>query len=306
MQGQVPRPSQHEPSLEKPLEAICLKAMAKGAEDRYATPRAMAEDLERWLADEPVTAWREPFSQRARRWARRNRTAVVSLAASVLVALAGTAAVLAVQTQANGRLKQANSELVIANGRVANANAELSAANNREKERFRLAMDAIKLFHGEVSADLLMKESQFDGLRTKLLKGAADFYGRLEDLLEGQTDRESRGELGKAYEQLGRLTVSIGDQTAALAVLGKALDGAQGAGVRAGGGCRVQARRGTQLAGHRLVAANNRRPRRGARLVRGGTDSNRGNRRTSGRDTSRPQRVGKSLPLDRPTALGHW
>ena len=84
-------------------------------------------------------------------------------------------------------------------------------------------MDAIKLFHGEVSEDLLMKEKQFDGLRTKLLKGAADFYGRLEVLLKGQTDRESRAALGKAYVDLAELTGKIGDQTAALAVHRKAL-----------------------------------------------------------------------------------
>ncbi len=53
-------------------------------------------------------------------------------------------------------------------------------------------MDAIKLFHGEVSEDLLMKEKQFDGLRTKLLKARPTSIGRLEGLLKGQTDRESR------------------------------------------------------------------------------------------------------------------
>ena len=34
--------------------------MATEPEDRYATPKALADDLERWMADEPVTAWREP------------------------------------------------------------------------------------------------------------------------------------------------------------------------------------------------------------------------------------------------------
>ena len=84
-------------------------------------------------------------------------------------------------------------------------------------------MDAIKLFHGEVSEDVLMKEKQFEGLRTKLLKGAADFYGRLEELLKGQTDRESREALGKAYVELAELTSKIGDQTKALDVHRKAL-----------------------------------------------------------------------------------
>jgi hypothetical protein len=34
--------------------------MATHPEDRYPTPRALADDLERWMADEPVAAWREP------------------------------------------------------------------------------------------------------------------------------------------------------------------------------------------------------------------------------------------------------
>ena len=32
-------------------------------EDRYASPRALSEDVERWMADEPVSAWREPMAQ---------------------------------------------------------------------------------------------------------------------------------------------------------------------------------------------------------------------------------------------------
>ncbi len=200
--GEFARPRQLDPSIDKALEAVCLEAMATKPEDRYASCRGLAEDLERWAADEPVTAWREPWSRRARRWARRHRTAVTSLAAAVLVALAGTGAVLAVQTRANGRLQQANSEL--------------ARANIREKQRFDLAMEAIKLFHGEVGDDLVLKADQFKPLRDKLLKGAAEFYGKLEGLLKDQLDRASRVSMGNAYFELGDLTQKIGDQVAAL------------------------------------------------------------------------------------------
>ena len=88
--------------------------------------------------------------------------------------------------------KAANDELSIANSKVTEANTNLAAANVRERERFDLAMSAIKLFHGEVSEDLLMKERQFEALRTKLLRGAADFYGKLLVLLKSQTDLKSR------------------------------------------------------------------------------------------------------------------
>ncbi len=208
--GELAAPLRLDPSIDRAIEAICLKAMAKKPEDRYATARAVADDIERWMADEPVTAWREPILRRARRWARRQRTAVTALAASVVVALAGNSAVLAVQTRANDRLQAANIDLRIASGRVAEANSELRAAYVREKQRFNLAMDAIKTFHGEVSEELLMNEKQFERLRTKLLKGGTEFYGRLETLLKRQTDRESRAALGKAYHELGELTGRIG------------------------------------------------------------------------------------------------
>ncbi len=67
-EGQFRRPSLLDPTLDRAMEAICVKAMATQPEDRYGTPRALADDLERWMADEPVTAWQEPLSRRARRW----------------------------------------------------------------------------------------------------------------------------------------------------------------------------------------------------------------------------------------------
>ena len=38
--------------------------MALQPEDRYLTARALAGDLEAWLADEPVSAYREPWTAR--------------------------------------------------------------------------------------------------------------------------------------------------------------------------------------------------------------------------------------------------
>src|SRR5262249_45301688 len=47
------------------LVAVCRKAMALHPTDRYAGPLALAEDLEHWLADEPVSATAEPMTVRA-------------------------------------------------------------------------------------------------------------------------------------------------------------------------------------------------------------------------------------------------
>jgi serine/threonine protein kinase len=59
--GEFAPPRAVGPSIDRALEAICLKAMAMHPEDRYPSGRALAEDIERWTADEPVTAWREPI-----------------------------------------------------------------------------------------------------------------------------------------------------------------------------------------------------------------------------------------------------
>jgi serine/threonine protein kinase len=81
-------------NISRPLEAVCLKAMAFEPEDRYATATELAQDIERWMADEEVTAYQEPLARKLARWGRRNRTVaqsvVVGLAAVVLV-VAGAA-----------------------------------------------------------------------------------------------------------------------------------------------------------------------------------------------------------------------
>ena len=86
-------PRRRDPTIDRPLEAICLKAMSLNPEDRYATSQALADDIERWTAGEPVTAWREPITVRARRWARRHRTPVIAALAASVVAVAALAVV---------------------------------------------------------------------------------------------------------------------------------------------------------------------------------------------------------------------
>jgi eukaryotic-like serine/threonine-protein kinase len=108
--GRFPRPSAIDPSLDKALEAVCSKAMALGPEDRYASPRLLADDIERWMADEPVTAFKEPFSWRARRWAKRNRTVVTAAAVALVLGVFGLSALAVQQMRSNAALKRANDE----------------------------------------------------------------------------------------------------------------------------------------------------------------------------------------------------
>jgi hypothetical protein len=141
--------------------------MALKPADRYGSPRALADDVERWMADEPVTAWREPWTRSLIRWLTRHRVGVTAAGAAMLVALVGTLTVLGVQTRANAALKESNTELAIANTKVTRANTDLAAANERERARFALAQEAIRTFHTGVSEDVLLKQEEFKALRTK-------------------------------------------------------------------------------------------------------------------------------------------
>jgi serine/threonine-protein kinase len=208
--GHFLRPSQLAPSLDKAVEAVCLKAMATQPEDRYPTPKALADDLDRWMADEPVTAWREPFSRRARRWARRNRTAVTAAAVALVGGVVGLTAVLAVQTQAKADLAASLKRETNAKTALAKTNAELTRSQAAVQARYDLAVEAIKTFHTGVSEDFLLKQEQFKEVRDRLLRSASEFYGKLGALLGKESDLASRRALWQANYEVARLTAKVG------------------------------------------------------------------------------------------------
>ncbi len=182
--GDFVPPRQLDPSIDEPLEAICLKAMAHRADNRYPSCGALADDLDRWMADEPVTAWREPSARRARRWAKRNRTAVTAAAMALVAGVVGLSTVLAVQSHAN---------------------AELTRSQAAVQARYDLAVDAIKTFHTGVSEDFLLKQEQFKDVRDRLLKSASEFYGKLGALLGKESDLASRRAVWQANFEVAEL-----------------------------------------------------------------------------------------------------
>jgi tetratricopeptide (TPR) repeat protein len=81
------RPRQVCPTAPAALEAVCLRALAKDPADRYPSAKELAEEVQRWLADEPVRAYREPSTARLGRWARRHRPLVAAAAALLVTAV---------------------------------------------------------------------------------------------------------------------------------------------------------------------------------------------------------------------------
>jgi serine/threonine-protein kinase len=91
--GDFPKPAEVNAAIPKPLSAICVKAMALAPENRYATARDLAEDLECWLSDQEVSAYPESRLEKVSRWVRQNTTKVYAIAGSTLVVVVAAIAI---------------------------------------------------------------------------------------------------------------------------------------------------------------------------------------------------------------------
>ncbi len=172
--GDVRAPREVDPALDEALEAVCTQAMATKPADRYATCRALAEDIERWMADEPVSARREPLSARARRWARHHRTGVTGAAAALLAGLIGLVAVAAVQSRANAALEGKNLQLIAANAATAAAltatqeEQQKTEAALAQSEEARRRVEAVLTFLKDDVLAAARPEGQAGGLGTEV------------------------------------------------------------------------------------------------------------------------------------------
>lgn len=84
IEGEPPLPRTHNARIPYPLELICLKCLEKDPELRYQTASELAEDLERFIAGEPVQAQPGGIRQKFQRWFRRQPALATRLSAIIL------------------------------------------------------------------------------------------------------------------------------------------------------------------------------------------------------------------------------
>jgi WD40 repeat protein len=80
-------PRRLQPKVPRDLETVCLKCLHKDPQRRYGSALALAEDLRRFRAGEPIHARRTPAWERALKWVRRRPAAAALVGVSTLAAV---------------------------------------------------------------------------------------------------------------------------------------------------------------------------------------------------------------------------
>ncbi|HEX7380162.1 MAG TPA: bifunctional serine/threonine-protein kinase/formylglycine-generating enzyme family protein [Pirellulales bacterium] len=151
--GIFPPPREVRPDVPRTLEAICQKAMALDAGDRYATARALAEDIEKWLGDAPVSAYREGCVERGTRWLRKHRTLALAAGATLLLTTIVASAATLLVNRARVQTKQARQQRLL---------TQVELLSNAEAPAIGMILDDLRPFHAEIAPRLRAKLARDD------------------------------------------------------------------------------------------------------------------------------------------------
>jgi serine/threonine protein kinase/Tfp pilus assembly protein PilF len=203
-------PAQLQPKLPRDLQTICLKCLQKSPGSRYPSAEALADDLRRFLAGEPIIARPVGVWERTLKWARRRP----ALAALILVSSLATLTLVLGGLWYNTQLREA---LETAEQRQQEAQRERA----RAEADFQKARDAVDAMLTEVGGKQLAQVPQMEPVRRALLEKALQFYQGF--LQEKSTDPVVRRETARAYDRTAAIYEWLGRRAQAEEPLHQAL-----------------------------------------------------------------------------------
>lgn len=168
--GEFSRPCEVNPLIPRPLEAICLKALAVRPTERYSSPTELSDDIDRWLSDEPVAVCRDSFVVRATRWVRKHQTFSATTAVAALLLIVGGFVYSEVQHTRDQREAQIQKEEQLRLTRIQDRLEATSPLVEQQMNSGRLE-SVISILERE--ANMLAEENVFDDQRLVFEQKAA-------------------------------------------------------------------------------------------------------------------------------------
>jgi serine/threonine protein kinase len=215
-EGGLAPPSRINPHIPRDLETIVMKATARDPASRYASAGELAEDMENFLHDRPVTARRSSSAERLWRWCRRNK------AVSTLGALAATCAIAAIII---GWVAYGVTRRSLAAEAARRAQAE--AAERRADSNVALSLRSFEaIFDQMLPHEAMPPTSSWDepgdrpplppptgprkeqGQDALVLQSVLDFYDRFSQ--QNSTNQTLEAEAAKAYRRVGEIFLRMG------------------------------------------------------------------------------------------------
>jgi serine/threonine protein kinase len=187
------------------LETIVLKAMEKNPAERYATAQELADDLERWLKDEPIRARRPTLLQRGRKWARRHGAVVwaagISLAVLLVTVIVGlTVGLLAVEHQ--------RQKTDLANLALTDEQQRTKDALDREAKRRLQAQQALDTLSSKLIDDWLAMQRVLLPDHKQFLEQALQLYEQF--AVDTGQDEVARAAVAGAHVRVGIIRYVLG------------------------------------------------------------------------------------------------
>ena len=214
-------PRELAPNIPIDLQTICLKALQKEPNKRYATAGEMAEDLRRFLAGEPILARPTPAWERGIKWAKRRPALATAVSvSSVALVTVVTFAFLWLNTQ-----KVAAEEKEIQKDKLYSVEKQAKekafdlkklADDKRQlaEKREVQARVAVKEMLSSVGGQVFRFEPHLEQVRRGLVEKALGFY--LDFLRDSTSDPRLRPAVADTYLLVGSVYKDLGNYEDAL------------------------------------------------------------------------------------------
>ncbi len=171
------------------LATILLKAVAKDPQDRYDTAEELADDLQRFLRDEPILARPATFAQRMQKFVRRHPTGVLSAAVVLTMALVATSFTSMFLSAAYRQVSRQQS--------VADANLQL-------------AVDTVEDLVATIKESDSLRHPSLRPFRRELFEKALGYYTKFIALR--RDDLRLQQQLAQAYWSVGNINNALGQR----------------------------------------------------------------------------------------------